>query len=69
MSSLLVLVPIALVLLGVAIWAFVWAVDHEQFDDLESEGSRILFEDGPDEPASETDAPALDEDADPEEHV
>lgn len=45
MSSLLVLVPIALVLLGVAIWAFVWAVDHEQFDDLENEGSRILFDD------------------------
>jgi cbb3-type cytochrome oxidase maturation protein len=48
-NSLLVLVPIALVLLGVAIWAFVWAVDHEQFDDLESEGSRILFDDDVDE--------------------
>ena len=63
MSSLLVLVPIALLLLGVAIWAFVWAVDHEQFEDLESEGSRILFDDDLDarpaaSPGQRTDAQA-----------
>jgi len=46
-SSLLVLIPVALGLLGVAIWAFVWAVDHEQFEDLENEGARILLEEDP----------------------
>lgn len=47
MNSLFVLVPVALLLLGVAIWAFVWAVDHAQFDDLEDEAERILFEHDP----------------------
>ena len=35
---------LGLVLLGVAIWAFVWAVDHDQFEDLDQAGARILFE-------------------------
>jgi len=61
MSSLLVLIPVALVLLGVAIYAFVWAVDHEQFEDLDSEGTRILFDDEPGTVARQ--------DADPDEHV
>lgn len=51
MSSLFVLIPIALLLLGVAIWAFVWAVDHAQFEDLDDAGKRVLFQeddaDGP----------------------
>lgn len=45
MSSLLFLIPIALLLLGVALWAFVWAVDHRQFDDLDEVAERILFDD------------------------
>jgi len=49
MSSLFVLVPIALLLLGVAIWAFVWAVDHAQFEDLDDAGERILFQEDDDE--------------------
>jgi cbb3-type cytochrome oxidase maturation protein len=49
MNSLFVLIPVALLLLGVAIWAFVWAVDHAQFDDLEDEAERILFEHDPGE--------------------
>jgi cbb3-type cytochrome oxidase maturation protein len=44
MASLYLLIPIALLLLGVAVAAFLWAVDHGQFEDLESEGERILFE-------------------------
>lgn len=44
MNSLFVLIPIALLLLGVAIWGFVWAVDHAQFDDLDDEAERILFD-------------------------
>ena len=36
MHILLVLIPLSLALVGFAAWAFFWAVDHGQFDDLES---------------------------------
>ncbi|MFA5684673.1 MAG: cbb3-type cytochrome oxidase assembly protein CcoS [Lysobacteraceae bacterium] len=45
MNSLLMLVPISLVLLGVAIWAFAWAVRRGQFDDLETPALDILADD------------------------
>ena len=45
MTILLVLIPLGIVLLGVAIVAFVWAVRNGQFEDLEGEGERILFDD------------------------
>jgi len=45
MGSLYLLIPIALLLLGVAVGAFLWAVDHGQFEDLEGEGERILLDD------------------------
>lgn len=44
MTILLVLIPLGVMLLAVAIGAFVWAVRNDQFEDLESEGSRILFD-------------------------
>lgn len=47
MTILIVLIPLGLVLLGVALWAFVWAVRHGQFEDLEGEGERILFDEEP----------------------
>lgn len=49
MNIIFVLIPLALMLLVVAIAAFFWAVKHEQFDDLDSPATRILFDD--DEPA------------------
>jgi len=55
MTILLVLIPLGLVLLAVAIAAFVWAVRHGQFEDLEGEGERILFEE--DRPAPLPPAP------------
>jgi len=45
MSSIFFLIPIALLLLGIAVWAFVWAVRNDQFDDLDTPASRILFDD------------------------
>ncbi|MBK7948962.1 MAG: cbb3-type cytochrome oxidase assembly protein CcoS [Deltaproteobacteria bacterium] len=45
MTILLVLIPLGVVLLAVAIAFFVWAVRNGQFEDLDGEGSRILFED------------------------
>lgn len=42
MTILLLLIPISLALLGVAVWAFVWAVRRGQFDDLDSAALDIL---------------------------
>lgn len=45
MTILYMLIPIGLVLLGIAIWAFMWAVRSGQFDDLEGPAHRILMDD------------------------
>jgi len=45
MRILLLMVPISLVLLGVAIGAFVWAVRRGQFDDLDTPALDILVDD------------------------
>ena len=39
------LIPLGLVLLGVAVWAFMWAVRSGQFEDLEGPAHRILMDD------------------------
>ncbi len=38
------LIPLALVLLVAAVWAFFWAVGNDQFEDLDREANRILFD-------------------------
>ena len=50
MRILLLLVPISLVLLGIAVWAFVWAVRKGQFDDLDTPPLDILADDEDDPP-------------------
>ena len=47
MAILLFLIPISLLLLGVAIWAFVWAVRRGQFEDLDTAALDILQDDPP----------------------
>ncbi|HEY4556162.1 MAG TPA: cbb3-type cytochrome oxidase assembly protein CcoS [Lysobacter sp.] len=42
MTILLLLIPISLMLLGVAGWAFWWAVRRGQFDDLDTPALDIL---------------------------
>ncbi len=42
MNSSYFLIPLALVLLAVCVWAFFWAVDSGQFDDLEDQGKSVL---------------------------
>ncbi len=44
MEILYILIPVSLVLLGVALWGFFWAVRSGQFDDLDSPATRILME-------------------------
>lgn len=50
MTSLYFLIPIALLLVSIAVAFFFWAVKSGQYDDLDTEARRILFDD--DEPAS-----------------
>ncbi len=47
MNSLLALVPISLILLGVAIYAFIWAVRNGQYDDLDTPALDILVDRAP----------------------
>ncbi|AIU66798.1 cytochrome oxidase maturation protein Cbb3 [Vibrio coralliilyticus] len=44
MESLYILIPIAIVLVCVAIAIFLWAVKSDQFEDLERQGHNILFD-------------------------
>ncbi|GEN28640.1 hypothetical protein HVA01_22860 [Halovibrio variabilis] len=44
MTILYLLIPLSLMLLGLAVWAFFWAVKNDQFDDLEGPAHRILFD-------------------------
>lgn len=44
MASLIILLPIALIFFGLAIFLFWWSVGNKQFDDLDREGQRILFD-------------------------
>jgi cbb3-type cytochrome oxidase maturation protein len=46
MTILLLLIPLSLLLLGAAIWAFAWAVRRGQFEDLDTPALDILREDG-----------------------
>jgi cbb3-type cytochrome oxidase maturation protein len=50
MTIIFVLIPLGLVLVGLALWAFFWAVGDGQFDDLESPGWTVLAEDPPRRP-------------------
>ena len=45
MRILYLLIPMALGVVGVALWAFLWAVRTGQFDDLEGPAHRILMDD------------------------
>ena len=50
MDIIYILVPLSLLLIGIAVLIFFWAVKSGQFEDMESPAHRILFDD--DEPLS-----------------
>ena len=54
MNILLALIPVSLLLLGAAIWFFLWAVKRGQFDDLDTPALDMLRED--DRPAPDPEA-------------
>lgn len=45
MSMLYVLIPLAVILLAIAVWALLWAIKNGQFDDLESHGWSVVLDD------------------------
>ena len=47
MSIALLLIPLGLLLLAVAVWAFFWAVNNDQFEDLEHVAEHALDDDSP----------------------
>lgn len=44
MASLYILIPIAIIFVCIAVAVFIWAVKSEQFEDLERQGTNILFD-------------------------
>jgi cbb3-type cytochrome oxidase maturation protein len=48
-NALLILIPITLVLAGVAVGVFFWAVNHAQFEDLDTPKVLPLLDATPDE--------------------
>lgn len=50
MAALYILIPVAIVIVAIAIYVFFWAVDSGQYDDLDGPAHSILFDD-------ETEAP------------
>ncbi|WP_111979667.1 cbb3-type cytochrome oxidase assembly protein CcoS [Algibacillus agarilyticus] len=49
MNVIYVLIPIAIVIILIAIAVFFWAVKSEQFEDLDRQGHSILFDEEPDQ--------------------
>lgn len=45
MSVIYVMIPLAILLAGAALWGFIWSVKRGQLDDLDTPPERILFDD------------------------
>ena len=45
MSSIYLLIPLSLVLVGGAVWAFFWAVESGQFEEMDGPAQAALEED------------------------
>ncbi|EMO3475795.1 cbb3-type cytochrome oxidase assembly protein CcoS [Pseudomonas aeruginosa] len=44
MAALYILIPVAIVIVAIAIYVFFWAVDSGQYDDLDGPAHSILFD-------------------------
>ncbi|MHB1861551.1 MAG: cbb3-type cytochrome oxidase assembly protein CcoS [Gemmatimonadaceae bacterium] len=53
MSVIYIVVPLALLVVGAAVGAFVWATNRGQFDDLDTPAVRMLHDDEEHKPASD----------------
>ena len=59
MEVIYLLIPLSLVLVGIIVWVFVWAIQSGQFDDMEGPAHQILMDD--DTPAPEKQPPDEDQ--------
>lgn len=64
MEILYLLIPLAVILVGLAVAALLWAVKSGQYEDLEGPAYRILMDD--DEPPREGTAESKEDDGRPE---
>lgn len=55
MEVILVLVPISLVIMAVAVWLFMWAVDHGQYEDVDRGAEQALADDDAQRPGHAND--------------
>lgn len=61
MDVLILLIPIAIVLSAAGLAAFFWAMRSGQYDDLEGEAERILYQDDGDEVPRRKEKPSTDD--------
>lgn len=54
MKIIYVLIPLSLMLLGLAVWAFFWAVKNDQFEDLDTPALDILDDEDSGDPDRNT---------------
>jgi cbb3-type cytochrome oxidase maturation protein len=47
MTIIYVVLPLALLIVGVALWAYTWAARTGQFDDLDTPAIRVVHDDEP----------------------
>ena len=52
------LIPLALMLLALAVWALIWAIRSGQFDDLESHGWSVVLDDDQRPPPDPEESPS-----------
>lgn len=45
MNMLYILIPIALIILCIGIWALFWAIRNRQFDDLDAQAWSVVLDD------------------------
>ncbi len=62
MEIIYLLIPLSLLLVGLIIWIFIWAIRSGQFDDLEGPAHQIIMDDDspqlrPDDDGTEADTP------------
>ena len=66
MSMLYVLIPLAVLLLALAVWALLWAIKSGQFDDLDSQGWSVVLDDDQKPPPLDDENPENPENTDRE---
>lgn len=62
MDSIFLLVPIVIFFVACAVKFFFWAVNSGQYDDLNTEGRRILFDDDAPQSRAQSDQQAVEPD-------